>query len=138
VRFAAAFIDGLIVSFVLFVVFIIIGLLAGVAALATGSNPATSDNAAVGLLADVIYFVLYGGYFVYFWGMGQTPAMRIFRICVADALTGGPIGFSRALTRFLGYLLSTVACYVGLIWAAFDRHRQGWHDKFAGSLVLQL
>jgi len=137
IRFVAAFIDGLIVSVALVVIFALIGLLAAVGTLATGTNAATSDNTAVDLLADIIYFVLYGGYFVYFWGMGQTPAMRIFRIYVADALTGGPIGFSRALMRFLGYLLSTLVCYVGLIWAAFDPRRQGWHDKLAGSVVIQ-
>jgi uncharacterized RDD family membrane protein YckC len=138
IRFVAAFIDGLIVSVALFVIFFIIGIIAGIAAAASGSEPPSTMTGGAALLADVIYFVLYSGYFVYFWGMGQTPGMRIFRIYVADPMTGGPIGFSRAMIRFLGYLLSTLACYVGLIWAAFDPRRQGWHDKFAGSIVIQL
>jgi uncharacterized RDD family membrane protein YckC len=137
IRLVAAFIDGIIVSIALIVFFLVLGLVVGVAALATGSAPDTSDNPTIEALVDFIYFALYAGYFIYFWGMGQTPAMRIFGIFVADATTGGPIGFSRAAIRFAGYVLSQLACYVGLIWAAFDARKQGWHDKFANSIVVQ-
>ena len=138
IRLAAAFIDGFIVSVALIVVFIVIGLIAGAAAAATGSSVATTTTTPTEVLADVIYLLLYAGYFVYFWGMGQTPAMRWFGIYVADITTGGPIGFGRALTRFLGYMLSYLACYIGLIWALFDPRRQGWHDKLANTVVIRL
>jgi uncharacterized RDD family membrane protein YckC len=134
IRFAAAFIDGIIVSIALFVVFFVIGLLAGVAALATGSQPSSSGGG-IEILADIIYFVLYAGYFVYFWGMGQTPAQRWFHIYVADANTGRAIGFGRAALRLVGYVLSVLACDIGLIWAAFDPRKQGWHDKLANTVV---
>jgi uncharacterized RDD family membrane protein YckC len=136
-RLAAAIIDVVFVRVVLFAIFFVIGLITGVAAVATGSVPASTASTGVEVLADIIYFILYAGYFVYFWGMGQTPGMRVLRIFVADATTGGPIGFGRAGTRFAGYVLSVLACFVGLIGAAFDARKQGWHDKFAGSVVLK-
>ena len=136
IRFAAVFLDGIIVSVALFVIFFAIGLIAGIAALATGSQPnTTGGGSGIEILADIIYFILYAGYFMYFWGMGQTPGQRVFHIYVGDANTGAAIGFSRAGTRLLGYLPSVLACYVGLIWAAFDPRKQGWHDKMANTVV---
>jgi len=39
--------------------------------------------------------------------------------------------------RYLGYIVSVIPCYIGLIWAAFDPKKQGWHDKIANSVVVQ-
>jgi uncharacterized RDD family membrane protein YckC len=27
--------------------------------------------------------------------------------------------------------------YLGFLWIAFDRRKQGWHDKIAGTVVVQ-
>ena len=35
----------------------------------------------------------------------------------------------------VGYVVSSMVCYIGLIWAAFDPRKQGWHDKIAGTVV---
>jgi len=136
IRFVAQLIDGVIVGVALIVFFIVVGLIAGVAGLATGNRPSTTGPG-VETLANVIYFIGYVGYFIYYWGMGQTPGMRIFGIYVADANTGTAIGFGRAGIRYLGYLLSLLACYIGLIWALFDKRKQGWHDKIANTVVIR-
>jgi uncharacterized RDD family membrane protein YckC len=68
--------------------------------------------------------------------MGQTPGMRLFGLQVLDSTTATPIGFGRAALRLLGYVASTLACYIGLIWAAFDPRKQGWHDKLANTVVV--
>jgi uncharacterized RDD family membrane protein YckC len=39
--------------------------------------------------------------------------------------------------RLLCYLLSAAPLYLGFLWAAFDRRKQGWHDKIAGTVVIQ-
>jgi uncharacterized RDD family membrane protein YckC len=137
IRLAAAVIDGIIVSIALFAVFFAIGLIAGIAGIATGQRPTTSGSS-VELVANLIYFVLYLGYFIYFWGMGQTPAMRWLGLQIVDATTGVPIGFVRAGLRYLGYVISTLVCYIGLIWAAFDPRKQGWHDKIARTVVIRV
>jgi uncharacterized RDD family membrane protein YckC len=43
----------------------------------------------------------------------------------------------RAALRYVGYVISTLVCYIGLIWAAFDSRKQGWHDKIASTVVVQ-
>ena len=55
---------------------------------------------------------------------------------VADAVTGAPIGYKRALIRRLGYYLGGIVFYLGWLWVLFDSRRQAWHDKLAGSVVV--
>jgi uncharacterized RDD family membrane protein YckC len=136
IRLVCWIIDNVIVGIALFVFFFVLGIVVGIAAVSTGSEPNTTSTS-VSFVANLIYFVLYAGYFIYFWGMGQTPAMRWFGVYVADANTGTAIGFGRAGVRALGYVISVLPCYVGLIWAAFDSRRQGWHDKIATTVVVR-
>ena len=51
-------------------------------------------------------------------------------------LKGGRIGFVRATTRYIGYIVSTIPLFLGFIWILFSRKRQGWHDKIARTCVV--
>ncbi len=140
IRFVAVFIDGIIVSIPTFILGLIVGVIYGVANSASGNSGNQAANTAftgVQLLIDLLAFVISVSYFVYFWGRGSTLGMRLFHLRVADATTGLPIGYGRAGLRYLGYILSVIVCYIGLIWAAFDSRKQGWHDKIASTVVLQ-
>jgi uncharacterized RDD family membrane protein YckC len=143
IRFVAIFIDGIVVSIPLGILSGIIDAITGVTAQNLANSNSTAANAVsaaalgVAALLYLVLAVLTIGYFVYFWGTGSTLGMRIFRLRVADANTGAPIGFGRAALRYLGYVISVIPCYIGLIWAAFDARKQGWHDKIAGTVVLQ-
>jgi uncharacterized RDD family membrane protein YckC len=134
IRAVAAFLDGLFVGIVIRLLFLV-NLITISSAVGIGTTSLDTSSTGVVVLVYLIYFAFYAGYYVYFWGMGQTPAQRIFHIYVADANTGTAIGFGRAGIRFLGYVLSSLICYVGLIWAAFDPRKQGLHDKIANTVV---
>jgi uncharacterized RDD family membrane protein YckC len=43
----------------------------------------------------------------------------------------------RLVIRLLCYFVSALPFYLGFLWAAFDRRKQGWHDKIAGTVVIQ-
>jgi uncharacterized RDD family membrane protein YckC len=135
IRFVAIFIDGLIVGIPVGIVSGIVS--AAVAASSNSSQGASAPLTGIQLLVDLIGLVVEIGYFIYFWGNGQTLGMRLFHLRVADATTGLPIGYGRAALRYVGYILSAIVCYIGLIWAAFDSRKQGWHDKIANTVVLQ-
>ena len=140
IRFVAIFIDGIIISIPIFILALIFGVAAGIAAGASGNssnNAATAAGTGTVALIYLLAIVIDVGYFIYFWGRGQTLGMRLFRLRVVDANTGAPIGYGRAALRYLGYILSVIACYIGLIWAAFDARKQGWHDKIANTVVVQ-
>ena len=141
IRFVAYVIDAIIIIVPVIILAVIIGIATGVAIGVTGNT--TSNNtgtAAMGgmqILLQLITFVITIGYFVYFWGQGSTIGMRLFHLRVADATTGAPIGYGRAALRYVGFVISSIPCDIGLIWAAFDSRKQGWHDKIANTVVLQ-
>jgi uncharacterized RDD family membrane protein YckC len=39
--------------------------------------------------------------------------------------------------RALGCFVSLAIAGLGFIWIAFDDQKQSWHDKFAGTVVVQ-
>ena len=43
----------------------------------------------------------------------------------------------RMLLRYVGLLISIAIFFLGVIWAGFDRRKQGWHDKIAGTVVVR-
>jgi uncharacterized RDD family membrane protein YckC len=140
IRLVAVIIDSIIVAIPTFILGLIVGVIYGVASSASGSGGSQAANTAfsgASALIDLLALVISVSYFVYFWGKGSTLGMRLFHLRVADATTGLPIGFGRAGLRYLGYIISSIACYIGLIWAAFDSRKQGWHDKMASTVVLQ-
>jgi uncharacterized RDD family membrane protein YckC len=85
----------------------------------------------VDLLAGAAYFA--GG-----WAVGgRTPAQLLLRIKVVT-VEGRPPGLLRSLLRYLAMIVAVVPLGLGLIWAAFDTRKQGWHDKLAGTRVVRI
>ena len=77
-------------------------------------------------------------YFVYLDGSpsGQTIGKRMVGIRVIDFGTGGPIGYGRALVRWLVGIVAALACLIGYFWMLWDPERQTWFDKAANSVVV--
>jgi uncharacterized RDD family membrane protein YckC len=42
-----------------------------------------------------------------------------------------------AFLRWVGYIISAAGICLGFIWIIFDRKKQGWHDKIAGTVVIR-
>lgn len=75
-------------------------------------------------------------YFIFFWGYaGQTPGKMLLGLHVIEA-GGAGMNYRLAIIRFLGYLLSAFAFYLGFLWMLFNRKRRGWPDLLAGTLVV--
>lgn len=77
-------------------------------------------------------------YFSYFDGSenGQTVGKMALGIRVIDFRSGGPIGFGRGFIRWLGRIVSSIPCFLGYLWAIWDKEKQGWHDKIATTVVV--
>lgn len=84
-----------------------------------------------------IYLVLVAGaYFIGFWLRGgQTLPMKTWHLRLVKA-DGGPIGAKQAVLRYLLALIGIFLLGFGIIWAFFDRDRQFWHDRVAGTRVV--
>jgi uncharacterized RDD family membrane protein YckC len=83
-----------------------------------------------------LFFISFNiAYFTYFHGTtGRTPGKMLFGLQVVST-EGAPISFGIAFLRAVGYFVSGIF-YLGFIWIAFDKRKQGWHDKIAGTVVI--
>ncbi len=121
-RAAALVIDGLIIA-VIVVPVMVLGF--GIREVAPG------DAWEAGVFIAVAVAV------VGFWRYcGATPGKSALGMKIVDAKTGEPPGTLRLVVRFLAYFLSAFPLYLGFLWAAFDRRKQGWHDKIARTIVI--
>ena len=87
---------------------------------------------------DLVIALIVGGIIVGFWRhCGATPGKLAVGLKVVDAQTGGRPSTGRLVVRVLCYVVSAIPLYLGFLWVAVDRRKQGWHDKIAGTIVVQ-
>lgn len=87
-------------------------------------------------LAFQVYLLGVAGlYFVGFWLRGgQTLAMKTWRLRV-ERRDGGRLTLGQAVLRYLLAVIG-VGLGFGILWALFDRDRQFWHDRVAGTRIV--
>jgi uncharacterized RDD family membrane protein YckC len=113
-RFAAAFIDGILLGVVSFILRTILG--------TTGSG--------LTLLIGIVYYTYFHG------STGQTPGDAALSIRIVDKDGGGSIGYGRAFVRWLVSIVSGLVLLLGYLWMLWDGEKQTWHDKAANSVVV--
>ncbi len=120
-RFVAYLIDGVI----LYVVNIILGFVFGMM-----GDAGSTIGSVVALLVSI-------GYFLYFWTTsGQTIGHSIMKLKVVTT-DGGKLDVTKAIMRYVGYIISGIVIGIGFLWVLFDTNKQGWHDKIAGTHVVK-
>jgi len=73
-----------------------------------------------------------------FWLMKQaTPGKMAVSARIVDAATGNPASTGQLIGRYFGYFVSFIPLGLGILWVAFDKRKQGWHDKLAGTVVVR-
>jgi uncharacterized RDD family membrane protein YckC len=115
-RFAGTLIDGILITIVSL-------------PLQLALSPALYYAIAIPL--GVAYYVLLEG-----GPKGQTVGKMAVGIRVFDLAQGGPIGYGRAFIRYIGRIASSIPLFLGYFWMLWDKEKQTWHDKFAGSVVV--
>jgi uncharacterized RDD family membrane protein YckC len=132
VRFLAIILDGIVITVIT----------SALAVFALGGEMMVTSTAAGGVAVNYTanaFGALIGLiYFVGFWGWrGQTPGMIPFNMQIVMASDGSKPDWVRMLLRYVGLLISIAILFLGVIWAGFDRRKQGWHDKMAGTVVVR-
>jgi uncharacterized RDD family membrane protein YckC len=67
---------------------------------------------------------------------GQTFGKMALRIKVVNE-DGSPLTYGMALLRWLSYFLCDVTFFLGYLWVAFDKRKQGLHDRVCGTVVIR-
>lgn len=85
----------------------------------------------LGVIINAIYYVVTMKH-----TNGQTPGKRVMGIRAVKK-DGTPFTYMDAVVRnVIGYWLSGIFL-LGYAWAMIDSERQGWHDKIAGTVVVE-
>ncbi|NJK91948.1 MAG: RDD family protein [Blastochloris sp.] len=142
IRFAAKFIDSIILGVVnIFIQFIFI-ILPGMLGMATTSISDSSNLNPLGIVLLIISFVLQISssiaYHVYFVGKkAATPGKMLCRLKIIRP-DSQPLTYGRATGRFFAEIVSGITCYIGYIMAAFDEEKRSLHDRIADTRVIQI
>ena len=66
---------------------------------------------------------------------GATVGKKALGIRVYD-FARRPIGYGRGFIRYFTRILSAIPFFLGYFWMIWDKEKQCWQDKFAGSVVV--
>jgi uncharacterized RDD family membrane protein YckC len=122
-RVGATVVDGIIISLPVGIVLAVLGL--------SGYGLSAVDDIFI-----VIYQIILLGA-----PRGQTVGNMAVGTRVVDAVTGAPIGVSKAAARAIVELVLNVTVIGGILdvlWPLWDQRNQTLHDKAAGSLVVMI
>lgn len=109
-----------------------VGIIAAAVSSILGADTTSTRYQGISTLFQAVYFT-------YFWsaaGKGQTLGSRALNIRVVKT-DGSYLDYVGAFLRYIGFVISCVVFLLGVIWAAFDAQKQGWHDKIAGTYVVK-
>jgi predicted Zn finger-like uncharacterized protein len=123
---------------------VVVGILQVVCGVVLGASGALlgglgNGDGAMAILIWLFTTVLGLAYYVIFTGScGQTLGKMALRIKVIRK-DGGDLGYGgAALRETIGKFVSGIILGIGYLMVAFDEHKQGLHDKMAGSYVVKL
>jgi uncharacterized RDD family membrane protein YckC len=75
---------------------------------------------------------------VFWWYKQATPGKMILSLAILDAKSGNKPSAGQCTGLYFGYFVSMLPLFIGLIWVAFDKKKQSWHDKLAGTVVVRI
>lgn len=130
IRFAAKFLDGLILGVPFLIVFYAIGAL----------SAQRSETPAVPILPLFVQFAfifIQMGYEIFFLGKyGATLGKMACKLKVVTS-DGNKIGYGRATGRFFAEMLSGMICYIGYLMVGFDNpQKRALHDHICNTRVV--
>lgn len=90
-----------------------------------------------GLKADIATTLITGLLFsLLITRHGATPGKKIAGLRVVSKEGVNPTFMEAFLREFVGKFISGIVLGLGYFWVIFDKEKQGWHDKIAGTHVV--
>jgi len=75
---------------------------------------------------------------VIFWMYkSATPGKMVLHLKVLDEETGNKLTIGQSIGRYFAYIPATLIFMIGIFWVAWDKKKQGWHDKLAKTVVVK-
>ena len=103
-----------------------------------GTEYLESEELLQGPLDFLVSWVVPAIAIITFWiYKSASPGKMAIGLTIVDAQSGRQPTTGQFIGRYLAYFIATVPLGLGLIWVAFDKRKQGWHDKLAGTVVVR-
>ncbi len=97
-----------------------------------------SENIIEGPMDFLISWVLPAIAVITFWiYKSATPGKMAISSKIVDAQTGNKPSTGQFVGRYFAYFIAGLPLGLGILWVAFDKKKQGWHDKLAGTVVVR-
>ncbi len=86
----------------------------------------------------IISYILPAVIVVLFWCYkSATPGKMILGLKVISLGDSEKLSVGQSVGRYIGYFPAMFIFMLGIIWVAFDKNKQGWHDKLANTAVVK-
>lgn len=103
-----------------------------------GTQYFESEKIIEGPMDFLISWVLPAIAVITFWVYrAATPGKMAISSKIVDAQTGDQPSTGQFVGRYFAYFISILPLGLGIFWVAFDKKKQGWHDKLAGTVVVR-
>jgi uncharacterized RDD family membrane protein YckC len=86
------------------------------------------------IMANIIF--LFATVYMWLKWNGATPGKKLMKIKIVDYKTHTILTPKQAITRYLGYILSTITFCLGFLMIAFHPNKRGLHDILSGTCVI--
>jgi len=83
-------------------------------------------------------FLVALAYFAGMWAWKGTTVGGVVLNLKVVRLDDKPVTITVALVRGLAAAFSVIVLFLGFLWMIWDREKQTWHDKIAGTVVIRL
>lgn len=84
------------------------------------------------------FLIVWWVYHVVLWTWRSSTIGGIIMGIKLVRVDGRPVDFMAALIRSLAAVFSAVVLGTGFLWVVFDRNKQSWHDKIAGTVMVKV
>lgn len=108
---------------------IIVGVVGGILGSILGRGTA---GQAISTALGLAYYVYFEG------GQGATLGKKALKLKVVSTAGASPIGYGSAAVRYVGRIVSAIPLGLGYFWMLWDKDKQTWHDKIAGTYVVEV
>ena len=103
-----------------------------------GTDYWAGESIFLGFWDALLNYILPAIAVIVFWiYKSATPGKMATKLAIVDAKTGGKPSTGQFIGRYLGYYISMIPLFLGIIWVGIDKRKQGWHDKLAGTVVIR-
>ena len=103
-----------------------------------GADYWSNDSLSLGIWDTLLSYVLPAIAVITFWVYrSATPGKSCLHLTIVDAKTGEKPSTRQFVFRYLGYYVSIIPLFLGIIAVGVDRRKRGFHDRIAGTVVIR-